>query len=126
MPLVGEQLPQEIERAHRYGRALSIVMADLDGFKPINDLHGHSIGDEVLKCFSDRVGGSIRAYSDWMARYGGGRENASAVRCHTHGHLDRWIPCHAELRRGQRIDAARGSQRRGGTTAVRRRGPVPQ
>jgi two-component system cell cycle response regulator len=68
---LNEQLPLEIERAYRYGRALSIVMADLDGFKQINDRHGHSIGDEVLKCFSDRVGTSIRASSDWIGRYGG-------------------------------------------------------
>jgi diguanylate cyclase (GGDEF)-like protein len=68
---LSEQLPRELERAHRYDRALSIVMADLDGFKQINDLHGHGTGDEVLKDFADRVRNSIRASSDWIARYGG-------------------------------------------------------
>jgi two-component system, cell cycle response regulator len=68
---LNEQLPREIDRAHRYGRSLSIVMADLDGFKQINDTHGHTVGDEVLQCFADRVRASIRASSDWIARYGG-------------------------------------------------------
>jgi two-component system, cell cycle response regulator len=68
---LNEQLPREIDRAHRYGRALSIVLADLDGFKQINDLHGHAVGDEVLKCFADRARSSIRVSSDWIARYGG-------------------------------------------------------
>jgi two-component system cell cycle response regulator len=46
-------------------------MADLDGFKLINDTHGHAVGDEVLQCFADRVRSCIRTSSDWIARYGG-------------------------------------------------------
>jgi len=46
-------------------------MADLDEFKRINDVHGHGVGDEVLKCFIERVRRSIRKSSDWIARYGG-------------------------------------------------------
>jgi two-component system cell cycle response regulator len=68
---LNEQLPREIERAQRYGRSLSIVMADLDGFKQINDRHGHGVGDEVLKCFADLLKSSVRVSSDWIARYGG-------------------------------------------------------
>jgi len=66
-----EELPREIERARRYGRPLALVLADLDEFKRINDVHGHGVGDEVLKCFARRALGSIRQSSDWMARYGG-------------------------------------------------------
>jgi two-component system, cell cycle response regulator len=68
---LNDQLPREIERAHRYGRALTIIMADLDGFKQLNDTHGHAVGDEVLKSFASRVQSLIRASADWVARYGG-------------------------------------------------------
>jgi diguanylate cyclase (GGDEF)-like protein len=46
-------------------------MADLDLFKKINDTHGHAVGDEVLRGFTDRARASIRQSSDWIARYGG-------------------------------------------------------
>jgi len=66
-----EQLPKAIETARRYGHSLSVVMADIDCFKKINDQWGHFVGDEVLKCFSDRLRLCIRSSSDWIARYGG-------------------------------------------------------
>jgi two-component system, cell cycle response regulator len=77
-PLVGtynrryltDELALEIERARRYGRPLAAVIADLDGFKRINDEHGHQTGDEVLRCFAEGVWASIRQ-NDWIARYGG-------------------------------------------------------
>jgi two-component system, cell cycle response regulator len=77
-PLVGtynrryltDQLKLEIERARRYGRPLAVVIADLDGFKRINDAHGHLIGDEVLQGFAERMRACIRQH-DWIARYGG-------------------------------------------------------
>ena len=68
---LNEQLPREIERARRYDTALSLVMADLDGFKKINDADGHLVGDEILKAFVARAMSSIRQSSDWIARYGG-------------------------------------------------------
>lgn len=65
-----EQLPREIERATRYGRALAVVMCDVDHFKKINDTYGHHIGDEVLKWFVANLKKTVR-HSDWVARYGG-------------------------------------------------------
>jgi two-component system cell cycle response regulator len=65
-----ERLQQEIDRAQRYGRPLSVVMADLDRFKRFNDAHGHPRGDEVLI----RVAQTLRQVSraaDIVARYGG-------------------------------------------------------
>ncbi len=66
----GEMLEQEIRRAKRYGMPLSLVMADIDHFKPYNDLHGHPQGDRVLK----QVAGILTANTrqvDIVARYGG-------------------------------------------------------
>lgn len=65
-----ERLSEEIQRAERYGRPLSLVMADLDHFKRFNDTYGHPRGDEVLIA----VAGALRKLSratDVVARYGG-------------------------------------------------------
>jgi len=65
------------ERAQRlfhdvrtHGRPLSVMFADLDGFKLINDAMGHHVGDTVLKKISGLINASIRE-SDVAARYGG-------------------------------------------------------
>ena len=67
---LNDQLLKEVERARRYSRPLSAIMADIDRFKRINDERGHASGDEVLKRFADIVKATIRP-SDWIARYGG-------------------------------------------------------
>jgi diguanylate cyclase (GGDEF)-like protein len=76
-----EQLPREVERARRNGLPLTLLMADLDLFKRVNDEHGHSVGDQALKCFCDRARACIRQSVDWMARYGG--EEFAIVLPHT-------------------------------------------
>jgi diguanylate cyclase (GGDEF)-like protein len=48
----------------------TLCYMDLDGFKPINDRHGHDVGDEVLRAISERLLGCVRA-GDPVARYGG-------------------------------------------------------
>jgi diguanylate cyclase (GGDEF)-like protein len=68
---LNQRLPQEIQRAARYKRPLSIVMCDIDHFKKVNDTHGHQAGDMVLKEFSRRIKDSIRDNVDMLARYGG-------------------------------------------------------
>jgi diguanylate cyclase (GGDEF)-like protein len=60
----------EIERAQRYGRPLSLLLLDLDHFKRINDLHGHSVGDVALKEAAKRLQAAVRS-TDRVARYGG-------------------------------------------------------
>ncbi len=65
------RLPQEIQRAARYNRPLSIFMCDIDHFKKVNDTYGHQAGDLVLKEFSKRINDSIRDKVDLLARYGG-------------------------------------------------------
>jgi diguanylate cyclase (GGDEF)-like protein len=65
-----EWLPQEAARSRRYGQPLSLVMADLDHFKKINDTYGHQSGDRVLRHAVDLARSALRV-SDWIARYGG-------------------------------------------------------
>jgi diguanylate cyclase (GGDEF)-like protein len=67
----GEQrLSEEISRAVRHGRPLTILLADLDSLKQVNDRFGHAAGDLVLKTFSERLRKAIRG-SDLAVRLGG-------------------------------------------------------
>lgn len=63
-------LQWEVDRANRYGRPLSLLMIDLDHFKPLNDRHGHLAGDQVLREMG-RLILLTRRESDLAARYGG-------------------------------------------------------
>ncbi len=63
-------LRQEIDRARRTERPLSLLMIDIDDFKRINDAHGHQAGDRVLRHVAQLVGRMLRR-SDTVARYGG-------------------------------------------------------
>ncbi|MDW7658736.1 MAG: GGDEF domain-containing protein [Bacillota bacterium] len=54
----------------RYGQPLAIAMFDVDGFKKINDVHGHSVADVVLIELVDLINSQLRA-SDVLARWGG-------------------------------------------------------
>jgi two-component system cell cycle response regulator len=65
-----EALSLELERASRQGTPLSIVLADIDHFKQINDTHGHAVGDAVLCEAARRMKSSVRVY-DSVGRYGG-------------------------------------------------------
>ncbi|TFG59886.1 MAG: GGDEF domain-containing protein, partial [Deltaproteobacteria bacterium] len=64
------ELQKELERAARYGRSLSVIMLDLDGFKEINDTHGHIVGDRILMMTAGVLCAHLRK-SDLAARYGG-------------------------------------------------------
>ncbi len=63
-------LTKEIASAERRHTALSIAMIDLDNFRNINNSHGHSVGDRVLKVAVDIMRRTLRA-SDSIIRYGG-------------------------------------------------------
>jgi diguanylate cyclase (GGDEF)-like protein len=65
-----EILDREVQRARREQTPLSILMADLDHFKSINDTCGHLAGDDVLQEVARRVSHLIRPY-DSAGRYGG-------------------------------------------------------
>jgi two-component system, cell cycle response regulator len=67
----GKHFPREVDRARRYGRALSLVLCDIDHFKKVNDTLGHIAGDDILKQFGPRLQQVLRAGIDWVARIGG-------------------------------------------------------
>lgn len=63
-------LDDEIPRARRYGRELSVLMIDIDYFKSINDTHGHLAGDCVLSSLASMLQKRLRP-NDKLGRYGG-------------------------------------------------------
>jgi len=65
-----DALLSEINRSHREYQSLSLIMADLDGFKKVNDSYGHVMGDKVLIEVARRMRNCLRSY-DAIGRYGG-------------------------------------------------------
>jgi diguanylate cyclase (GGDEF)-like protein len=65
-----ELLDKELERAQRYGRPLTIGLADIDHFKLVNDRFGHLIGDALLKRVAQAMLNGLRG-ADAVGRYGG-------------------------------------------------------
>jgi len=64
------RLDDELQRAARYGRQLSIVLVDLDHFKRLNDTYGHMAGDRVLTSVARGLRDNVRGV-DLVGRYGG-------------------------------------------------------
>jgi diguanylate cyclase (GGDEF)-like protein len=65
-----DALHGEAARAERLQTPLSVVLADLDGFKDVNDEYGHAVGDEVLRAFAEVLRETVRE-SDVAGRWGG-------------------------------------------------------
>lgn len=65
-----EQLEVSIRRAERRGDHLAVAMLDIDGFKDVNDTHGHLVGDQVLKALAHLLRQRLRL-SDSVGRFGG-------------------------------------------------------
>ncbi len=63
-------LINEVERTERYRRPLSVVIADLDGFKSINDKYGHAAGDSALMSIASALRAGVRS-ADLVGRIGG-------------------------------------------------------
>jgi diguanylate cyclase (GGDEF)-like protein/PAS domain S-box-containing protein len=68
--LLNELVPQALAQAKRQGVRAAICYLDLDRFKPINDRHGHAVGDQVLQAVAERLQACVRA-ADVVARVGG-------------------------------------------------------
>lgn len=68
--LLGDRMEAALRRAQRYGSQVLVAMVDLDDFKPVNDRHGHAVGDSVLREVARRLQRTLRA-TDTVARLGG-------------------------------------------------------
>lgn len=100
--LLHDRLEQAIRNAQRKSLHLAILAIDLDGFKLVNDHHGHAAGDKVLECLASRLTAIVRE-SDTVARYGGdefvvllseigGVDEALAIAEELHGVISEAIP----------------------------------
>ena len=123
-----DTLSQELIRAERAGRTVSLIMADIDHFKAVNDVHGHIAGDDVLREMGTLLRGSARA-SDTYCRYGGeefilllpemaepdaiGTRRADPSQPRTHGHQHQRYPNLGDrIVRHRRVPPARPRPRR--------------
>ncbi len=70
MRLGEDRLDKALRASRRSGHRLAVLFADLDGFKAVNDSHGHDVGDQVLVTVAQRFQDVLRA-SDTVARKGG-------------------------------------------------------
>ncbi|MEI6893835.1 MAG: transporter substrate-binding domain-containing protein [Colwellia sp.] len=68
--LLKDRLTTAIKFHHRHSLEMAVLFLDLDGFKDINDKHGHDMGDELLKHVALRLLGCVRS-SDTVVRFGG-------------------------------------------------------
>lgn len=68
--VIVELVTRELQRSFRENSCTAIMMCDIDHFKMVNDRHGHSAGDNVLREVGRRLQHSVRSY-DMVGRYGG-------------------------------------------------------
>lgn len=68
--LLADRLGQAIRLGEREKRRFAVLYIDLDRFKPVNDLHGHTVGDALLRQVAQRLAKRVR-HSDTVARVGG-------------------------------------------------------
>ncbi|MFN3609242.1 MAG: PleD family two-component system response regulator [Hyphomonas sp.] len=105
------QLEQHMQRAMRGQHPLSLMMADIDHFKPVNDTHGHQAGDDVLREIGKRLRANVRP-TDVVCRTGG--EEFVVIMPNTPGDL----AC-AAAERIRKAVAAEEFQALGGTLSLR-------
>jgi len=78
--LLDDRMRQAIRVAARDGHKVGLIYFDLDKFKPVNDTHGHAVGDRLLCMVAERVRGVLRE-SDTLARVGGDEFAVLLPRC---------------------------------------------
>lgn len=84
--LFDAQLQQSVLRAERDHETLGLLVIDLDGFKAINDKHGHKVGDVLLQQVAERIVNETRA-SDVIARIGGDEFAAILIKPNSPDHI---------------------------------------
>ena len=99
-----ERLEAEIQRARREGTPLTVMMADIDQFKQINDTHGHQAGDLVLRLAAQSMASAVRVY-DAVGRYGGDEFLIVAPGCDSLTAEKLSQRLHAEIRRSTKVAA---------------------
>jgi diguanylate cyclase (GGDEF)-like protein len=67
---LGELLEAAVAAALPHGQRVGVLFIDLDGFKGVNDAHGHSVGDKLLATVASRIAARART-GDYVCRYGG-------------------------------------------------------
>jgi diguanylate cyclase (GGDEF)-like protein/PAS domain S-box-containing protein len=108
-----EDLERHLAECRRYGMTGALLVLDLDGFKAVNDTHGHSAGDRVLRGVADALRSRLRG-SDIVARLGGdefavllprgGAEGAERV-CEA---LERQVPAEVRAPDGRGVEVSVG------------------
>jgi diguanylate cyclase (GGDEF)-like protein/PAS domain S-box-containing protein len=68
--LLADRMQQNLAQAKRSETLLAVCFMDLDGFKPVNDKHGHETGDRLLAAVAERLSGAVRS-GDTVSRLGG-------------------------------------------------------
>ena len=81
-------LERELERSRRERKPLSVILADIDHFKKVNDTGGHLFGDEALREIARRMQSRLRPY-DGVGRYGGEEFLLVLPSCDLEGAIDR-------------------------------------
>ncbi|MDP2108789.1 MAG: diguanylate cyclase, partial [Rhodocyclaceae bacterium] len=69
--LLADRMAMALAQARRDDDRLGIALLDLDGFKPINDVYGHDVGDDLLVAVAHRLQANVRHQTDVVARLGG-------------------------------------------------------
>ncbi len=69
-PVLLEQLAHALARLQRHSGCVAVLFLDLDGLKTVNDAYGHAAGDELIRCFAQRLRAGVRP-TDTVARIGG-------------------------------------------------------